>query len=373
MRPGFPTPRRVVIKIGSALVTADGAGLDHVALQGWAREIALARRRQHEVVLVTSGAIAEGMRRLGMQERPQQLHRLQAAAAVGQMGLIQAYEQQFAAQGLCSAQILLTHDDLSDRARYLNARSTLQTLLELGTIPIVNENDTVSTDEIRLGDNDTLAALVANLIVADLLLILTDQEGLFDRDPRAHADARLIQEGKATDPALHGFVSSQFGRLGRGGMGTKLLAAERAARSGTHTVIAYGRHPDVVASVLRGEAVGTWLRPDREPMAARKRWIADHLHSQGELLLDRGAARVVREQGRSLLPVGVVGIRGDFARGDVVTCLDPEGQVVAKGLCNYAAGEVQRLCGQRADAIATILGYVAEPELIHRDNLVLLG
>ena len=372
MREGFPRPRRVVIKIGSALITGDGAGLDWAALTGWAREIAELRKQDHEVVLVSSGAVAEGMHRLGMRERPHALHLLQAAAAVGQMGLVQAYENEFASHGLHAAQILLTHEDLEDRARYLNARSTMQALLGLGTIPVVNENDTVANEEIRLGDNDTLGALVANLLVADLLLILTDQQGLYDRDPRAHADARLVEEGKASDPALMGYVSSSFGRLGRGGMATKLLAAERAARSGTHTVIAYGRQPDVIARVVRGENIGTWLKPDREPLAARKRWIADHLHSRGELRLDAGAARVLRESGRSLLAVGVADVRGTFRRGEVVTCVDPDGKPIARGLCNYAADEVRRIRGLKAEAIESVLGYVAEPELIHRDNLVLL-
>lgn len=371
-RTGFPRAHRVVIKIGSALITADGAGLDGPALTGWAREIAGLRQQGHEVVLVSSGAVAEGMHRLGLIERPRALHVLQAAAAVGQMGLIQAYEREFASHGLHAAQVLLTHDDLADRARYLNARSTMQALLGLGTIPVVNENDTVANDEIRLGDNDTLGALVANLVVADLLLILTDQQGLFDRDPREHPDAVLIAEGKASDPSLRDHVSSRFGRLGRGGMATKLLAAERAARSGTHTVIAFGREPEVIARVVRGEHVGTWLKPDREPMAARKRWIADHLHSRGELVLDAGAARVVQESGRSLLAVGVVDVRGGFHRGEVVTCIDPEGRGIARGLCNYSAEEVRRIRGLKADAIEAVLGYVAEPELIHRDNLILL-
>lgn len=373
MRDGFPVVRRVVIKIGSALVTADGAGVDHEALAKWASAIAVLRQRGHEVILVSSGAIAEGMQRLGMSQRPKALHRLQAAAAVGQMGLIQSYERIFARHGLHAAQILLTHDDLADRSRYLNARSTIRTLLELGTVPVVNENDTVANEEIRLGDNDTLAALVANLVVAELLIILTDQEGLFEQDPRAFPEARLVAEGKASDPALHAFVAPQFGRLGRGGMATKLLAAERAARSGTHTVIAFGRLEQVIERVVRGEAVGTWLRPDREPLAARKRWIADQLHSRGKLLLDAGAARVLRESGRSLLPVGVVQVEGRFQRGEVVSCVDPEGREIARGLCNYDAEEVDRVRGHRAEAIESLLGYVAEPELIHRDNLVLLG
>jgi len=369
----LPPVRRVVVKIGSALITADGTGLDRPALESWAHQIAALRRRGLEVILVSSGAVAEGMHRLGMRERPHQLHHLQAAAAVGQMGLVQAYEREFASHGLHAAQVLLTHDDLADRSRYLNARSTVQALLEMGTIPVVNENDTVAYEEIRLGDNDTLAALVANLVVADLLLILTDQDGLFDRDPRRHADAQLIHEGRASDTELHRFVAADFGRLGRGGMATKLYAAERAARSGTHTVIASGREAQVMPRVLQGERLGTWLRPDREPLAARKRWIADQLHSRGELRLDAGAARVLRESGRSLLPVGVVGVSGDFRRGEVVTCIDPDGVPVARGLSNYAASEIQRIKGQQAEHIEETLGYQLEPELIHRDNLVLLS
>ena len=369
----LPPVRRVVVKIGSALITADGTGLDRPALESWAHQIAALRRRGLEVILVSSGAVAEGMYRLGMRERPHQLHHLQAAAAVGQMGLVQAYEREFSSHGLHAAQVLLTHDDLADRSRYLNARSTVQALLEMGTIPVVNENDTVAYEEIRLGDNDTLAALVANLVVADLLLILTDQDGLFDRDPRRHADAQLIHEGRASDAELHRFVAADFGRLGRGGMATKLHAAERAARSGTHTVIASGREAQVMPRVLKGERLGTWLKPDREPLAARKRWIADQLHSRGELQLDAGAARVLRESGRSLLPVGVVGVTGDFRRGEVVTCVDPDGEPVARGLSNYAASEIQRIKGQRADRIEEALGFQLEPELIHRDNLVLLS
>nr|WP_018881248.1 MULTISPECIES: glutamate 5-kinase [unclassified Thioalkalivibrio] len=369
----LPAIRRVVVKIGSALITADGAGLDRPALESWAHQIAALRRRGLEVILVSSGAVAEGMRRLGMTERPHQLHHVQAAAAVGQMGLVQAYEREFASHDLHAAQVLLTHDDLADRSRYLNARSTMQALLEMGTIPVVNENDTVAYEEIRLGDNDTLAALVANLVVADLLLILTDQDGLFDRDPRKHADARLIAEGRASDAQLHHYVAADFGRLGRGGMATKLLAAERAARSGTHTVIASGREAQVMGRVLKGEPLGTWLKPDREPLAARKRWLADQLHSRGQLQLDAGAARVLRESGSSLLPVGVVGVEGDFRRGEVVTCLDPDGVAVARGLTNYGASEIQRIRGQRADRIEAELGYLLEPELIHRDNLVLLS
>ncbi|MBK1672121.1 glutamate 5-kinase [Ectothiorhodospira shaposhnikovii] len=364
--------RRWVVKIGSALITDEGRGLDLPALEDWAEQVARLTQAGHEVVLVSSGAVAEGMSRLGWTERPHALHELQAAAAVGQMGLVQAYESRFQRHGLHAAQVLLTHEDLADRRRYLNARSTLRTLLRLGAIPVVNENDTVATEEIRFGDNDTLAALVCNLVEASLLVILTDQQGLFDRDPRTRPDAQLVSEGLASDPELLKLVAPTFGRLGRGGMATKLTAASRAARSGTHTLITSGRNPAVLERIAAGEELGTLLRPDREPMAARKQWIAGQLVSRGELILDAGAARVIREAGRSLLPVGVTHVKGRFSRGDVVTCLDPDGRAVARGLVNYATDEARRIMRRKAEEIESILGYVDEPELIHRDNLVLV-
>ena len=364
--------RRWVIKIGSALLTNEGRGLDHDALAGWAEQIAQLRSTGREVVLVSSGAVAEGMSRLGWTTRPHALHELQAAAAVGQMGLVQAYESIFQRHGLRAAQVLLTHDDLANRRRYLNARSTLRTLLSLGVIPVVNENDTVATDEIRFGDNDTLAALVGNLTEAQVLVILTDQKGLFDRDPRGHADAQLVSEGLASDPELLKLAAPTFGQLGRGGMATKLHAAARAARSGSHTIIASGREPRVLERIASGEAIGTLLRPDQEPLVARKQWIAGQLIAKGELILDIGATRVLREAGRSLLPVGVSHVKGEFSRGDVVTCVDPDGLPVARGLVNYSAAESRRIMRHKADEIEGILGYVDEPELIHRDNLVLL-
>ncbi|MCG5534777.1 glutamate 5-kinase [Ectothiorhodospira mobilis] len=364
--------RRWVVKIGSALITDDGRGLDRQALAGWAEQLARLRRAGHEIILVSSGAVAEGMTRLGWSERPSALHELQAAAAVGQMGLVQAYETHFQQHGLHAAQVLLTHDDLANRQRYLNARSTLRTLLRLGSIPVVNENDTVASEEIRFGDNDTLAALVCNLVEATLLVILTDQQGLFDRDPRTFPDARLIPEGLASDAGLLKLVAPTFGRLGSGGMATKLTAAARAARSGTHTLITSGRNPRVLERIAAGEQLGTLLHPDQEPLAARKRWIAGQLVSKGELVLDAGAARVIREAGRSLLPVGVTHVKGRFSRGEVVTCLDPDGRPVARGLVNYAADEARRIMRRKADEIEHILGYVDEPELIHRDNLVVL-
>ena len=363
--------RRWVVKIGSALLTRDGAGLDTEAIHGWAEQMAALVEAGREVVLVSSGAVAEGMCRLGWTTRPHALFELQAAAAVGQMGLIQAYESCFQKHGLHTAQVLLTHEDLADRQRYLNARSTLRTLLDLRVIPVVNENDTVATDEIRFGDNDTLAALVTNLVEADLLVILTDQAGLYDRDPRQHADAELIPEALADEPRLRA-VAGASGALGRGGMATKVEAAVRAARSGASTLIASGREPDVLLRIMSGEATGTLLKPPREPLAARKQWLAGQLQGRGRLHLDEGAARVLRQSGRSLLPVGVTAVEGDFRRGELVVCIDPAGCEVARGLVNYDAAEARRIIGHASDEIESILGYVDEPELIHRDNLVVM-
>ncbi|AOU99346.1 glutamate 5-kinase [Acidihalobacter yilgarnensis] len=363
---------RWVVKIGSSLLTADGRGLDHAALADWADQIAQLRNDGKQIVLVSSGAVAEGMNRLGWKSRPSALHQLQAAAAVGQMGLIQAYQDQFSRQGLLAAQVLLTHDDLVDRRRYLNARSTLRALLALGAIPIVNENDTVAADEIRFGDNDTLGALVANLVEADLLVILTDQRGLFDRDPRQHADATLIAEAQASDPCLQGYAASGVGSLGRGGMATKVSAARRAARSGAATIISAGREPDVLLRLAAGERLGTLLRPDKEPLAARKQWIASQLKLHGEVWVDVGAANALCAAGRSLLPVGVTEVRGKFARGEVVSVRNTEGQEIARGLINYDAAETRRIMRLPSESIEPTLGYVDEPELIHRDNLVLI-
>ena len=364
--------KRWVVKIGSSLVTNDGRGLDGAAIKGWVEQIADLHRHGTELVLVSSGAVAEGMSRLGWRQRPHALHELQAAAAVGQMGLVQAYESHFQQFGLHTAQILLTHDDLADRHRYLNARSTLRTLLTLGVVPVVNENDTVATEEIRLGDNDTLAALVANLVEADLLVLLTDQAGVYDRDPRLHADARLIPAARAGDPALEQMAGHGTGRWGRGGMYTKIRAAARAARSGTATIVASGHEAEVLKRLMCGEEMGTLLSPATEPLAARKQWLASQLQVRGRLVLDEGAVRVLRESGRSLLPVGVTAVEGDFARGEVVLCLGPDGREVARGLINYGAGEARKIMRQPSDRIEELLGYVDEPELIHRDNLVLL-
>lgn len=366
-------PRRWVVKVGSALVTRDGQGLDRDRIRDWVEQIAGLGQAGLQVVLVSSGAVAEGRQRLGWRQRPHELYRLQAAAAVGQMGLVQAYESEFQRFGRHTAQVLLTHEDLADRRRYLNARSTLRELLRLGVVPVVNENDTVADDEIRFGDNDTLAALVANLVEAELLVVLTDQQGLFDADPRQSAGARLVSEATADDPRLLALCSDAPGVLGSGGMRAKVLAAARAARSGAATVIASGREPGVLSRLYAGEAMGTRLRPAREPLAARKRWLAGQLQVRGRLWLDAGAVRVLREAGRSLLPVGVTRVDGRFVRGEMVACLDPDGREVARGLVNYGAAEAERIKGEPSGRIEGLLGYVDEPELIHRDNLVLTG
>lgn len=363
--------KRVVVKIGSALLTNDGRGLCVEGLDAWVAQIAALRADGREVVLVSSGAVAEGMTRLGWKERPDDLHKLQAAAAVGQMGLVQAYEQRFRTHNLQTAQILLGHDDISARDRYLNARGTLLTLLELGVVPVVNENDTVVTDEIRFGDNDTLAALVANLIDADTLVILTDQRGLFAEDPRKNPAAELISVADVADGKLDVMVGGSAGVLGRGGMLTKLRAARLASRSGANTVIVGGREDRVLDRVFAGEDLGTLLLSGQRPIAARKKWLAGQLQLRGKLQLDDGAVRVLRQQGRSLLPVGVVAVSGQFARGDLVMCVDAEGNEVARGLVNYNTEDARKLLGLSSARIAEVLGYIAEPELIHRDNLLI--
>ncbi len=364
--------RRLVVKVGSSLVTNDGQGLDRDALARWAKQIASLRHQGREIVLVSSGAIAEGMQRLGWKRRPHALHELQAAAAVGQMGLIQVYESCFRAHALITSQILLTHEDLADRKRYLNARSTLRTLLTLGVIPIINENDTVAIDEIRFGDNDTLAALVTNLIEADALVILTDQSGLYERDPRAHPDARAVSEGRAGDPALEAMAGGAGTSIGLGGMLTKVLAAKRAARSGAHTIIASGRETDVLLRLAAGEAIGTQLVAERATLAARKQWLADHLQVRGQLVLDAGAVKALRIDGKCLLPIGVHQVLGEFERGEAVSCLDDAQREIARGLVNYNSADTRRILRTPSAEIETKLGYVDEPELIHRDNLVLL-
>jgi glutamate 5-kinase len=364
--------KRIVVKVGSSLVTNQGTGLDMTALGNWAAQIATLRAQGCEVVLVSSGAIAEGMQRLGWKQRPSAVHELQAAAAVGQMGLVQAYESCFRQHKLNAAQVLLTHADLTDRERYLNARSTLRTLLSLGVIPIINENDTVVTDEIKFGDNDTLGALVANLIEADALVILTDQDGLYTADPRKDNSATLISVALAGDPALEMMAGGAGSHIGRGGMITKVLAAKRAARSGAHTVIASGHERDVLPRLLQGESIGTLLTATALSLDARKQWLADHLQVSGRVSLDAGAVRALRGDGKSLLPIGVTQVNGEFQRGAVVAILDEKGADIARGLVNYSADEARRIAGKASGEIESILGYVDEPELIHRDNLVLL-
>jgi len=363
---------RLIVKVGSSLVTNDGRGLDHAAIARWAAQIAALRAMGKQVVLVSSGAIAEGMLRLGFEHRPTDIHELQACAAVGQMGLAQIYETSFRAHGLGTAQVLLTHADLADRERYLNARSTLTTLLGLGIVPIINENDTVVTDEIKFGDNDTLGALVANLIEADALIILTDQRGLFSADPRKDPAAYLIERASAGDPALEAMAGGAGSSLGRGGMLTKILAAKRAARSGAHTVIAFGREPEVLTRLANGEAIGTELQAQTGHLTARKQWMTDHLHTAGQVVIDDGAVEKISREGKSLLPIGAIEVRGEFGRGAVITCVSQGGVPIARGLSNYTSGEARRILRKPSADIEAILGFVEGPELIHRDNMVLL-
>ncbi|MFN4062797.1 MAG: glutamate 5-kinase [Parazoarcus communis] len=369
MRDKIRNARRLVVKVGSALVTNNGAGLDHAALDDWARQIAALRTEGREIALVSSGAIAAGMQRLGWSKRPHEMHKLQAAAAVGQMGLVEAYEKAFSRHGLHTAQILLTHEDLSDRTRYLNARSTLTTLLELGVIPIINENDTVVTDEIKFGDNDTLGALVANLIEAETLIILTDQQGLYTADPRKDPTATLISEGRAEDRQYETMAGGAGTGISRGGMITKIRAAQRAARSGAHTCIASGREDSPLIRLCKGESIGTLLYATSTPLQARKQWLADHLQVAGHLVIDKGAAAALHG-GRSLLPIGVTEVRGDFVQGSVVSCIDENGNDIACGLVNYSSVECKRLLRTPSHQIENVLGYLYAPELIHRDNLI---
>ncbi len=361
--------KRWVIKIGSALLTRVGEGLDYDRIRWLTGEIAQLRAQGKEIVLVTSGSVAAGMQQLGWKQRPHALHQLQAAASVGQMGLIQAYASECKQHGIHTAQILLTHSDLSDRGRYLNARSALHSLLELNVLPVVNENDTIATEEIRFGDNDTLAAMTTNLVEADVLVILTDQDGLFDSDPRKNPNARMIAASAASNPALDAMAGEGVGDLGRGGMATKLLAARRAARSGAVTVILSGKEPENLQHLAAGTAVGTLLWPDDEPMTARQQWLMGHI-PKGRIILDDGAVSVIRQQGRSILSVGVKQVEGEFTRGELVVCTDMTGREVARGLVNYNADEANRIMGHPSSEIEDLLGYLDEPELIHRDNLV---
>ena len=364
--------RCIVVKIGSSLLTNDGTGLDRPAIAGWVAQIAELKTLSKQVLLVSSGAIAEGLQRLGWKRRPHAVHELQAAAAVGQMGLVQVYESCFREHGLATAQILLTHDDLAERKRYLNARSTLRTLLELNVVPVINENDTIATDEIKFGDNDTLGALVTNLIEADAMIILTDQAGLYTADPRRDSTATLIREAKAGAPELERMAGGAASHLSRGGMLTKVIAAKRAARSGAHTVIVSGREPNVLLRLAQGEAIGTTLLADTPTLAARKQWLADHLQVRGKISLDAGAVKALLQEGKSLLPIGATELSGEFERGAVVACIDTNGKEIARGLVNYSADETRKILRKPSSEIETILGYVDELELIHRDNLVLL-
>jgi glutamate 5-kinase len=370
--PSLQNARRAVVKVGSSLVTNDGRGLDLDAISHWAGQIAHLRSQGRQIVLVSSGAIAEGMQRLGWTRRPRQIHELQAAAAIGQMGLAQAYETRFGMLGLRTAQILLTHADLADRARYLNARSTLLTLLDLGVVPVINENDTVVTDEIKFGDNDTLAALVTNLVEADVLVILTDQAGLYSADPRRDSSARLITSAVAGTPELEAMAGGVGSSIARGGMLTKVLAAKRAARSGAHTLIASGREPDILARLAAGEAIGSELTASTAVLTARKQWLADHLQLKGRVVVDDGAAKALAAGGKSLLPIGVIDVVGEFQRGDVVGCVAADGREIARGLVNYSSAEARLIVRRPTSEIESVLGFIEEPELIHRDNLVLL-
>jgi glutamate 5-kinase len=362
--------RRIVVKVGSSLVTNEGRGLDEAAIAQWSQQLSVLAQQGREVIMVSSGAIAEGMKRLGWAKRPKEINELQAAAAVGQMGLVQMYETKLRELGLRSAQVLLTHADLADRERYLNARSTLLTLLQLGVVPVINENDTVVNDEIKFGDNDTLGALVANLIEADLLVILTDQPGLYTADPRKHPNAQFVHVARAGDPELERMAGGAGSGIGTGGMITKILAAKRAASSGASTVIAWGREPNALPRLVAGEPIGTCLVAEMPKLQARKQWMADHLQLSGAVTVDDGAVAKIVNEGKSLLPIGMTAVQGDFSRGEVIAIRNPLGQEVARGLANYAANEARLLCRKSSADFEKLLGYAAEPEMIHRDNLV---
>ena len=363
--------RRIVVKVGSSLVTNEGRGLDAVAIGQWCEQLAALVKDGREVIMVSSGAIAEGMKRLNWTTRPKAIHELQAAAAVGQMGLVQVYETKLRENGIGSAQVLLTHADLADRERYINARSTLLALLQLGVVPVINENDTVVNDEIKFGDNDTLGALVANLVEADALVILTDQKGLYSADPRKDPAAQFVHEAKAGDPALEAMAGGAGSSIGKGGMITKILAAKRAAGSGASTVIAWGREPQALIRLTQGEPIGTLLVAQTQKMQARKQWMADHLQMRGSVTVDAGAVIKVQGEGKSLLPIGMTAVEGDFSRGDVIAVRDPQGQEFARGLANYASSEARLILRKPSSEFEKLLGYLAEPEMLHRDNLVL--
>ena len=369
--PVLRNARRIVVKVGSSLVTNEGRGLDAEAIGQWSEQLAALVKDGREVIMVSSGAIAEGMKRLGWNTRPKAIHELQAAAAVGQMGLVQMYETKLRENGIGSAQVLLTHADLADRERYLNARSTLLTLLQLGVVPVINENDTVVNDEIKFGDNDTLGALVANLVEADALIILTDQKGLYTADPRKNPAAQFIHEAKAGDAALEAMAGGAGSNIGRGGMITKILAAKRAAGSGASTVIAWGREPQALIRLTQGEAIGTLLVAQTQKMQARKQWMADHLQLRGSVTVDLGAASMVKISGKSLLPIGMTGVQGYFSRGDVIAIKDTDGIEIARGLANYSSSEARLICRKVSSEFERLLGYTGESEMVHRTNLIL--
>ena len=368
--------RRIVVKVGSSLVTNEGRGLDEAAIEEWSRQLAALVHGddgvRREVIMVSSGAVAEGMKRLGWSTRPKEIHELQAAAAVGQMGLVQMYETKLRDYKVGSAQVLLTHADLADRERYLNARSTLLTLLKHGVVPVINENDTVVNDEIKFGDNDTLGALVANLVDADAYVILTDQKGLYTADPRRNPDAKFVHEAQAGTPELEAMAGGAGSSVGTGGMLTKILAAKRAAGSGTSTVIAWGREADVLLRLVRGEAIGTLLVAPTHKNQARKQWMMDHLQLHGAVTIDEGAVRKLQSEGKSLLPVGMVAVEGEFSRGDVIAVRDAQGHEIARGLANYSSAEARLLCKHASSEVEQLLGYRGEPEMVHRDNMVVL-
>jgi glutamate 5-kinase len=364
--------KRIVVKVGSSLVTNEGRGLDAVAIGQWCEQLAALVKDGREVIMVSSGAIAEGMKRLNWTTRPKAIHELQAAAAVGQMGLVQVYETKLRENGIGSAQVLLTHADLADRERYLNARSTLLALLQLGVVPVINENDTVVNDEIKFGDNDTLGALVANLVEADALVILTDQKGLYTADPRKDPAAQFVHEAKAGDAALEAMAGGAGSSIGKGGMITKILAAKRAAGSGASTVIAWGREPQALIRLTQGEPIGTLLVAQTQKMQARKQWMADHLQMRGSVRVDAGAVGKVRDEGKSLLPIGMTAVQGEFSRGDVIAVQDPEGAEIARGLANYSSSEARLICRKASSEFEKLLGYTGEPEMVHRTNLVLI-
>ena len=369
--PVLRNAKRIVVKVGSSLVTNEGRGLDANAIGQWCEQLAALIKDGREVIMVSSGAIAEGMKRLGWSVRPKAIHELQAAAAVGQMGLVQMYETKLRENGIGSAQVLLTHADLADRERYLNARSTLLTLLQLGVVPVINENDTVVNDEIKFGDNDTLGALVANLVEADALIILTDQKGLYTADPRKAPAAQFVHEAKAGDTALEAMAGGAGSSIGRGGMITKILAAKRAAGSGASTVIAWGREPQALVRLTQGEAIGTLLVAQTQKMQARKQWMADHLQLRGSVTVDPGAASKVRDSGKSLLPIGMTSVQGDFSRGDVIAVKDSDGTEIARGLANYSSSEARLICRKVSSEFEKLLGYTGESEMVHRTNLIL--